>query len=149
MPSVFIDTNILIYARETTDPTKALTCEAWLSRLADSRSMVISRQVMNELYANLIYKRHLKRPAAEARREVLALEPFATAPANAATLASAWDIQDRFGLHFWDALLVASANAADCDFFLSEDLSDQQLYGRVRVINPFRHSPVDVLGRAP
>ncbi len=40
------------------------------------------------------------------------------------------------------------ANAAGCGHFLSEDLNDGQVYGSVRVINPFRHAPDDVLGPA-
>ncbi len=47
-----------------------------------------------------------------------------------------------------DALLLASANAAGCRHFLTEDLNDGQLYGDVRVVDPFRHAPEDVLGRA-
>jgi predicted nucleic acid-binding protein len=58
-----------------------------------------------------------------------------------------WLIQDRYGLRFWDALLVASANAAKCAYFLSEDLNDGQAYGSVVAIDPFRHAPEDVLGR--
>jgi predicted nucleic acid-binding protein len=65
-----------------------------------------------------------------------------------ATLSEAFDIEDCFGVRFWDALLLASASAAGCSHFLSEDLNDGQVYGGVTVDNPFRHSPADVLGAA-
>ena len=39
----------------------------------------------------------------------------------------AWALQDRYGVQFRDALLLASANAANCRWFLSEDLNDGQV----------------------
>ena len=74
--------------------------------------------------------------------------PWATAPLTGDILPDAFAIEDQYGARFWDALLLASANAADCDFFLSEDLSDGQTYGRVKAVNPFRHAVDDVLGAA-
>jgi predicted nucleic acid-binding protein len=71
---------------------------------------------------------------------------WVNAPFGAETLEGAFALEDRYGVRFWDALLLASANAAGCDYFLSEDLNDGQTYGRVSVINPFRHSYQDVLG---
>jgi predicted nucleic acid-binding protein len=68
------------------------------------------------------------------------------APLAAETLDEAFALEDRYGVRFWDALLLASANAAACDYFLSEDLNDGQVYGGVTVVNPFRHSHQDVLG---
>jgi predicted nucleic acid-binding protein len=70
------------------------------------------------------------------------------APLLADTLGEAFSMEDRYGVRFWDALLLASANAAGSAYFLSEDLNDGQLYGAVRAINPFRHTPEDVLGAA-
>jgi predicted nucleic acid-binding protein len=71
-----------------------------------------------------------------------------TAPLNAETLASAWRLQDRHGAGFWDCLLLASASATGCGHFLTDDLNDGQLYGDARAVDPFRHAPEDVLGRA-
>jgi predicted nucleic acid-binding protein len=149
MPSVFVDTNVILYLRDASAPAKNQACVAWLSRLSASKMVTINRQVINEAYANLIYKSPFKLQPTDARQFVGSLEDFAMAPTGPLVLAEAWGIQDQYGLHFWDALLIASANAAACDYFLSEDLSDGQLYDRVRAINPFRHSPEDVLGRAP
>jgi predicted nucleic acid-binding protein len=41
--------------------------------------------------------------------------------------------------------LLASAAEAGCSVFLSEDLNDQQLYGDVRVLDPFHHEAAEVL----
>jgi predicted nucleic acid-binding protein len=39
---------------------------------------------------------------------------------------------------FWDALVVQAAQVAGAEILYSEDLSDGQTYGTVRVINPLR-----------
>ncbi len=71
-----------------------------------------------------------------------------TAPLDFDTILGAWALQDRYGVRIWDALLLASANAVGSSHFLTEDLNDGQIYGGVQAINPFRHEPQDVLGRA-
>jgi len=57
---------------------------------------------------------------------------------DAATVESAWAVEARYGLHFWDCLVVASAQHLGCRFLLSEDLAHEQVYGSVQVLNPFR-----------
>jgi predicted nucleic acid-binding protein len=74
--------------------------------------------------------------------------PWTTAPLTADTLTGAFAILEGNRVGFWDSLLLASAIAARCELFLSEDLNDGQVYGSVKVINPFRHAPEDVLGPA-
>lgn len=53
----------------------------------------------------------------------------------------AWEVQDRFGLSFWDGLIVAAAQASGCRHLLTEDLQDGQDLGGVIVVDPFRHEP--------
>jgi predicted nucleic acid-binding protein len=43
----------------------------------------------------------------------------------------------RFQISYWDAAIVEAARALGCELVLSEDLSDGQDYGGVRVENPF------------
>jgi dipeptidyl aminopeptidase/acylaminoacyl peptidase len=58
-----------------------------------------------------------------------------------AVMDGAWLIQDRYRLPWWDALIVSSAQAADCTFLLSEDFQEGQDFGGVRVVHPFSVSP--------
>ena len=50
-------------------------------------------------------------------------------------------ISQRFGLSYWDGAILAAARAAGCDVVYSEDLSTEQDYGGLRVVNPFREEP--------
>ncbi|MDP1632313.1 MAG: PIN domain-containing protein [Caulobacter sp.] len=148
MTTVFVDSNVVIYSLDRRTPEKRRAAQAWLSRLGLSGQMTMSPQVINEAYAVLTLKHRLD-PVTDGVRAVLArFDQWVTAPLDFDTVLAAWALQDRYAVRIWDALLLASANAAGCDGFLSEDLNDGQRYGTVQAINPFRHTPEDVLGRA-
>jgi predicted nucleic acid-binding protein len=46
-----------------------------------------------------------------------------------------------YGLSWWDALIAASAQAAECPILLSEDFQPGQELGGVRVVSPFGAGP--------
>jgi predicted nucleic acid-binding protein len=54
----------------------------------------------------------------------------------------AWAIQDRYGVSWWDSLIVAAV--AGCEYLLTEDLQDGQRFGGVVVMDPFVHKPGEV-----
>jgi predicted nucleic acid-binding protein len=57
---------------------------------------------------------------------------------------AAWAVQERFGLSWWDALIVAAARMAECSHLLTEDLQHGQDFGDLRVVNPFKISPEEL-----
>jgi len=57
------------------------------------------------------------------------------------TITTAWDLEDRYALSWWDSLIVASAIELGCDRLLTEDLDDGHEYDRLVVTNPFRNTP--------
>ena len=50
---------------------------------------------------------------------------------------SAISLKQRYGLQYYDALIVAAAQCLNCSEIYSEDMSDGALYGNVRITNPF------------
>ena len=44
----------------------------------------------------------------------------------------------KFRIHYWDAAIVAAAERLQAPVLYTEDLNHDQLYGSVRVVNPFR-----------
>jgi predicted nucleic acid-binding protein len=46
-------------------------------------------------------------------------------------------IHERYRLSWYDSLIVAAAQRAGCDRLYSEDLQHGQLFGTLRVENPF------------
>ena len=57
---------------------------------------------------------------------------------------AAWSIEDRFGLSFWDALIVAAAQVSRCEVLLTEDLQHDLDLDGVRVVDPFQVEPGDL-----
>lgn len=138
---VFVDSNVIVYSRDSADPTKQRRAHAWLAHLAASRDGRISMQVLTEAYSVMVRK--LAVPLDEARHDVRDLMAWSPAPVGSGTLLAAWDLQDRHSISFWDALIVAAAGQARCETLLTEDLTHGETYGGVRVVDPFRQAPPD------
>lgn len=147
--SVFVDSTTLIYLLDRSEPAKRQICAAWLKALIRAGKLTLNLQVLNETYWALRRKPRLGVTTAQARRLVRLFLPYARAPLSPALIPDAWALEDAAGAVYFDAMLLSAARKAGCSHFLSEDLNDGQVYGGVTVVNPFRHSPEDVLGRAP
>jgi predicted nucleic acid-binding protein len=50
----------------------------------------------------------------------------------------ALEIEGRYKISFWDALIVPAAGSCGAEVIYSEELADGQSYGEVRVINPLK-----------
>lgn len=146
--SVFVDSTTLIYPLDPTEPAKGAVCAAWLKTARDSTILIVSPQVLNETHSTIMKKAHFTKARSIIRPYLRDYFCFCLAsPQTSSLIEDAWALQDRYGVQWWDALLLGSANAAGCEYFVSEDLNDGQVYGGVTAVNPFRHTPEDVLGR--
>lgn len=138
---VLVDTNVLLYEHDARDRDKQERARAWIAQLWRSKRGRISFQVLNEFYFNGTQKLKpglTRKLARGAVRALLAWEPFTF---DERTIEAAWEIQDRYRLSLWDALIVATASVHDCKHVLSEDLQHGQSFGGVAVVNPFAVSP--------
>jgi predicted nucleic acid-binding protein len=136
---VFVDTNVLIYSVDLADPNKQETAQYWMSELWKNRNGRISFQVLQEFYAKV----SRKQPAAreKTRTEIHGLLAWRPVPINANILDHSLKIQDRYGLSFWDALIVAAAKSVSCRYLLTEDLQSSQDFDGLLVVNPFATDP--------
>ena len=134
---VFVDTNVLVYWRDASNQSKQSRAEDWIAHLGRRRAARISFQVLQELYATLTRKARPTFDAEEARAIVRDLAAWLPVAIDMTILERAWQIQDRYILSRWDALIVAAAHACACRALLTEDLQHGQLLGQVRVIDPF------------
>ena len=141
---VFVDTNVLIYAIDTADLAKQSMAQRWRAELWKTRRGRISYQVLQEFYAKVTQKWAGARQ--QAREEVLDLVSWQPVTVDLALIETAWKIQDRYRLSFWDALIVAAAKSASCTYLLTEDLQGSQKFDGVTVVNPFAHEPAEILG---
>lgn len=134
----FVDTNILIYARDSSEPRKQALAETALRKLWENRNGRISIQVLNEYFVNVTQKLSPGLSRAEAWQDIKSLRAWNPLSLEAPLMDLAYALQEKHALSWWDALIVAAAQVLECNYLLSEDLSDAQTYGRVTVINPLK-----------
>jgi predicted nucleic acid-binding protein len=141
--AVFVDTNVLLYARDARVKSKHARALDWMRALWDSGAGRLSVQVLNEFYANAAAK--LKVPQTLARDDVRRLWAWQPWVPDELTFEAAWALQDRYNLSYWDAQIVAAAQQLGCEWLLSEDLQDGQSFGSVQVISPFTRLPEELI----
>lgn len=132
----FVDTNILMYAHDTAAGEKHDKAKALVEELWDTRAGVVSTQVLQELSVNL--RKKARKPLdAKATREVVSdYLAWRVVVNDGGSILEALDLEARYQISFWDALVIQAAQAAGAEILYSEDLSDGQRYGTVCVKNP-------------
>lgn len=132
----FLDTNVLVYAYDVSDPTKQRVAQDFVRR-AVAGGLVISTQVLAEFAATLLHKL-VPAPSSE---DVIALldtlAPIRLIPPDHDTIRRAVEARAAYGLHFYDGMIVAAAERAGCERIWSEDFNPGQKYFGVTVSNPF------------
>lgn len=145
---VFIDANVLLYARDIAGDTRGDAATLWLRELAGSGRGHTNLQVLNEV-TNVMLRRRRDLTAIQIFAEVDGLRPFGSAPLNDATVDTARLIRLSGNYSWWDCLLLASALELGCTHFLSEDLQDGQVISdsarALTILDPFAHSPEHIL----
>jgi predicted nucleic acid-binding protein len=141
----FVDTNLLVYARDTSEASKQGLAEAWLAALWRLRRGRLSYQVLHEYYVIVTRKLRPGIPVQDARDDVRALMSWRPVSADRVMLEGAWAVQDRFELSWWDALIVSAAQIAGADYLLTEDLQAGQDLEGVLVVDPFQTEPEKLL----
>jgi predicted nucleic acid-binding protein len=144
--SVFVDTNVLVYFRDSTEPDKQARAGRWLERLWRERTGRLSFQVLSEFYVVVTAKLSPGLDPEQARADVRALMAWEPVAVGRRALEAAWTVQKGCRLSWWDALIVAAARLQGCRHLLTEDLAAGQDLDGVTVVNPFVAAPEEVLG---
>ena len=145
--AAFVDTNLFVYARDATEPEKQQRVSAWLRALWQSRQGRVSVQVLTEYYVTVTQKLKPGLSREQAWADLRNLAAWRPTPTTFELVEQAWHLQSRYQLSWWDALIIAAARATRCEFLLTEDLQDGQLFDSLRVVDPFRSPPEAVLAR--
>lgn len=136
---IFVDTNVIVYRFDTTEPEKHERAERWLDALWANRAGRLSTQVVHDLYVTLTRKLSMARE--DSRAIVRSLHAWEPVRLDQDLVEDAWLLEDRFELSFWDALIVAAARSSGSTHLLTEDLQHEQDFDGVEVVNPFAATP--------
>lgn len=133
----FVDTNVLVYAHDCSAGKKHEQARALLEELWESGTGCLSLQVLQEFYVTVTQK--VPKPISpDAAVEIIrALSHWRVHIPDVPDLFRAVEMQRLYRLSFWDAMILASAEALDCEILWSEDFNTGQKYGSVKVRNPF------------
>lgn len=133
----FLDSNIIVYAYDLSDPVKMQTARKILSQGCVNENIVLSAQVLGEFF--VVATRRILNPLSseEALEIIEILGKNLVVDIDYSLVLNAVAIQKRYTLSYWDALIIAAAERAGCTLLLTEDLNHTQVYNDVAVINPF------------
>jgi predicted nucleic acid-binding protein len=131
----FVDANVLVYACDARDPAKQRRASDWLDQLWRERLGRTSVQVISEAYVAL--KRLNGGNADDLWERVARYFAWAPQPIDEGLLRRAREIEQRWRLSWWDAMIVAAARLQECALLLTEDLQDGAVYETVTARSPF------------
>lgn len=134
----FVDTNVLVYAHDTSAGDKRLRAAELVIRLGRSGTGCVSVQVLMELAATLTRKVDPPLSAGSAAEIVDDLATWAVYEPTGADVGAALRIAERRTISIWDAMIVHAAASMQADVLWTEDLNHGQTYEGVPVRNPFR-----------
>ena len=141
---VFVDTNVLVYSREASEPQKQERAMSWMAHLCSNRTGKLSYQVLQEFYITVTAKLQPGLDPENARKDVRSLLAWQPIVVKEGVLEIAWLVQDSHQVSWWDALVVSAAQLADCQYLLTEDLQESQKFRSLQVINPFHVEPTSL-----
>jgi len=133
---IFIDTNILVYTVDRNDKKKLSHARKLLENVIANDKPVISTQVLQEFYSATTTK--LKLDKIIAKNIIHNFRNMEIVQVDLGIIEQGIDISILSQISFWDGLIVAAAEQANCSIIYSEDLNDTQTIRGIKIVNPFK-----------
>ncbi|MGD0859152.1 MAG: PIN domain-containing protein [Terracidiphilus sp.] len=131
----FFDTNILVYADDTSEPGKQPIASEQILHHMRHRSGVVSTQVLQEYFVTVTRK--FKADSLRAKEKVELYGAFEVARIDLGDILAAIGMHRLHGFSLWDALVLRMAKQSGCRILLSEDMQHGREIDGVRIVNPF------------
>lgn len=136
--SVFVDTNVLVYAYDIDSGYKHQIALDIIKDLWLSGRGILSTQTLQEFFVTVTGKISSPMDVGVAEDILRRLSKWNIVVNNTDTIFTAIEIHKQYRFSFWDSLIIASAIGSGSKTLLSEDLSDGQIIKGVAVKNPFK-----------
>ncbi len=135
LPRTFLDTNVLVYCDDESEPVKQRKALEVLDEHTRSRTGVVSLQVLQEYF--VAATRKLKLDSGTARRKIEIFAMLDVAEPKVSDILAAIDLHMYHGFSYWDALVLRMAKQSGCRRVLSEDMQHGRVVDGVEIVNPF------------
>jgi len=134
---VFVDTNVLVYAHDADAGEKRSAARELVSRLWETRTGILSTQVLQEFIVAVTRKVSTPISMSQARRVAGNYCAWELVVNDSKIILQATEIQEAHQLSFWDALIVSAAFAGNAAVIATEDLNHGQRIEGILIRNPF------------
>ena len=135
---VFVDTNVIVYAYDRSEPGKQKRALEILSPLAMTGAGVISTQVLAEFFVAVTRKLSVPLKVQEAYERLKNyLQSWTVVDITAMIVQEAARGVRDHRFHFWDAQIWSAAKLYQIPLILSEDFNIGGVIEGVQFVNPF------------
>jgi len=132
----FFDSNVFLYAFLEQGNAKKEVAAKLIAEAVREGDGWISTQVVRE-FSNVMIKKSGK-PISEIQKAYAIFDRFKIIEDTMMLTYRGLEVKEQYGIQYFDALIVATAEKGLCEILYSEDLNDGQLYCGVKVVNPFK-----------
>ncbi|MDR1568787.1 MAG: PIN domain-containing protein [Streptococcaceae bacterium] len=122
MTRAFLDTNILIYIYSVDEPDKRKQAITQMN----SYYRIVSTQILSEFCSVSIRKLMQPNVIEESLSLIRRKNKISIVTLN--TIKKGIYIQSKYNFTYYDSLIIASALETECDFLITEDLQNGQLF---------------------
>jgi len=135
----FLDTNIFAYAAHPAPSSKTKIALRLIENGLDSGNGTVSYQVVQEFFS-LAFRKFPKPMSAFEAEEYLntVFRPLLAVHSSPALYVAALQLYGRHHFSWYDSLIVAAAQQADCSILYTEDLQHDFVVDGMRIRDPFR-----------
>jgi predicted nucleic acid-binding protein len=133
---IFLDTNILVYAYNSDDPTKQKIIVKLLREDFVEKEVCISVQVLNEFYS-VLSKHKIEHSEIEQYINEI-INSVQILPISVLISKKALTLKRKYRYSWWDSLVLASALESNSPVLYSEDMQNGQfIENSLKIVNPF------------
>lgn len=135
----FLDTNVFVYEVDASDRIKCRRAAELIDSAVASKKGVVSYQVVQEFF-NVALTRFARPFSLNEAEDYLSLtfKPILAVHSSPRLFLEALQIQTQYRLSWYDSLIVAAAQQAECAILYTEDMQHGQRIGDLKIENPFR-----------
>jgi predicted nucleic acid-binding protein len=136
--TLFLDTNVLVYARDRSELIKGPRAQDLLGKIFQKGSPLISVQVLSEFFWTVTRKLPVPLTPSEAIAEARRLIVLSrVAHLTTDLFEKAIMLTTAHQIPLWDAQIVAAASLGNASIILSEDFQHRQVLDGITFLNPF------------
>lgn len=139
---LFFDTNIIVYAYDSSEPVKQNVCVQFLTKVYEKGiAGVISNQVLGEVFKGLT--ENIEKPISIEDAKLI-IENMVNSDRwlkinyDHETIKKAISIVKLTKVSFWDAVIAETMKENGIDKIITENEKDFQKIPGLKIINPFR-----------